>query len=912
MITSSTIALAGTEYAARPRACGKFLYAGAETLYVRGVTYGTFRPGAEGDYPERAVADGDLALMAESGINAIRTYTLPPAWLLDRAAEHGIYVMVGLPWEQHVAFLEDDARCRSIEQRIRADVRACAGHPAVLCYAVGNEIPAPIVRWHGHRRIERFIERLYEAAKEEDDGALVTYVNYPSTEYLDLPFLDVVSFNVFLETRGPLEAYLARLQNIAGDRPLLMTELGLDSARNGEEAQALSLDWQLRTAFGSGCAGAFAFSWTDEWHRGGHDVDDWDFGLVDRARQPKPALKAVREAFAEVPFPDGMEWPRISVVVCSCNGARTIRECLEGVVGLEYPDFECIVVDDGSTDVTAAIAEEFDVRLIRTANAGLASARNTGLEAATGEIVAYIDDDAFPERHWLTYLADAFATTSHGAIGGPNIAPPGDGLVAECVATAPGGPSHVLLSDDLAEHIPGCNMAFRRDLLKAIGGFDPQFGVAGDDVDICWRVQEAGSTVGYSPAACVWHKRRNSVRAYFRQQRGYGRAEALLERKWPEKYNRSGHARWHGRMYGNENGSRSSRRWHIYYGTWGGSLFQSVYERTPSTLGTLPLMPEWYLLIAFFAVAAVLGFAWEPLSFTVPVVGVPVAVLPLALCVLALLASAVGSAWPSFAHTRCSHSSRLRLRAVTSFLYVVQPLARLVGRFQFGLTPWRHRGSLRFGLPWPRSGTIWSEEWRALPDWLEGVETQLGRESAGVRRGGAYDRWDVQVRIGMVGGARLRMAVEEHGESRQMLRYRVWPRWSPGASGFVLVLAGLAAFAGVEHAFGGVLVLGTFAVFLAVVLLIETVAAASLVLESLKRRSDAEPSRVHALLPQVVTTNGTTNGATNGTTEGRRLSPHVDFPTVLSHQAAIATHPATDRLRLSPQLDLAAATEADE
>ena len=74
--------------------------------------------------------------------------------------------MVGLPWEQHVAFLNDRARVGSIEQRIREAVRECSDHPAVLCFAIGNEIPAPIVRWHGRRKVERFLHRLYQAAKE--------------------------------------------------------------------------------------------------------------------------------------------------------------------------------------------------------------------------------------------------------------------------------------------------------------------------------------------------------------------------------------------------------------------------------------------------------------------------------------------------------------------------------------------------------------------------------------------------------------------------------------------------------------------------------------------------------------------------------------------------------------------------
>src|SRR5947209_2672642 len=98
--------------------------------------------------------------MAEARINSVLTYSVHLIWLLDLAHEHGLRVMVGIAWEQHVAFLEDSARAGSIQDRVRAGVRACAGHPAVLCYAVGNEIPASVVRWHGAREIERFIRRL--------------------------------------------------------------------------------------------------------------------------------------------------------------------------------------------------------------------------------------------------------------------------------------------------------------------------------------------------------------------------------------------------------------------------------------------------------------------------------------------------------------------------------------------------------------------------------------------------------------------------------------------------------------------------------------------------------------------------------------------------------------------------------
>jgi GT2 family glycosyltransferase len=158
-----------------------------------------------------------------------------------------------------------------------------------------------------------------------------------------------------------------------------------------------------------------------------------------------------------------------------------------------------IIVNDGSIDTTAEIVEPYGFRLIRTENRGLGSPRNTSLDVATGEIVAYLDDDAYPDPYWLTYLADTFMHPTYAAVGGPNIPPAGDGPIADCIANAPGGPVHVLLSDQEAEHVPGCNLAVRKAALQAIGGFDPQFRIAGDDVDVCWQLQKQGWTLGFQP-----------------------------------------------------------------------------------------------------------------------------------------------------------------------------------------------------------------------------------------------------------------------------------------------------------------------------------------------------------------------------------------------------------------------------
>jgi GT2 family glycosyltransferase len=787
------------------RSGGKFFSVEGEPFPVRGVSYGPFAPEPDGcQYHTRAIVDEDFDLIAASGFNVVRTYTAPPLWLLDAAAEHGLRLMVGLAWEQHVDFLADRRRARDIRRRVADGVASCANHPAIFGYAVGNEIPAPVVRWYGARPVEKHLRDLYLAAKDRAPDALVTYVNYPSTEYLELPFLDFVSFNVYLESRRTLRSYVSRLQNIAGDRPLLMAEVGLDSARNGEAKQARVLRWQLRTLHRGGCAGTCLFAWTDEWHRGGAEIDDWKFGLTRRDRTPKPALRAVEHSFAS--DPDGQGEVRapvrrrgapplgVSVVVCTYNGSRTLANCLSALGRVEYPQFEVIVVDDGSTDRTPDIAREFDVRLIRTENRGLSSARNTGLTAAKHEIVAYVDDDAAPHPLWLRHLVDTFTYTRHAGVGGPNVPPTGVGLVESAVSLAPGGPIHVLLDDETAEHIPGCNMAFRRDRLNDVGGFDPQFRIAGDDVDACWRLQENGWTLGFNPAAMVWHRRRHTIRGYWRQQVNYGKAEADLERKWPRKYNAAGHLSWAGRLYAN--GLLHALGWQgrgrIYQGMWGSAPFQSANPVPTNWLWSLPLMPEWYLLAIFFAVASAMGAFWRPMLGCVPLLGI---------VVLASILFAISGARRALGGSASlSRGRRLRLGAITALLYLLQPAARLWGRLNRGLTPWRRRGRRgRVALPIGRTLTSWVETWQSPDDRLRAVERALAESGAVENRGGAFDRWDIEVRGGMLGSTRLRLLVEEHGQGKQLARYRIWSRLSSRAAAPIIFLgsvSGLVALTG--------------------------------------------------------------------------------------------------------------------
>ncbi|HNQ87795.1 MAG TPA: glycosyltransferase [Verrucomicrobiota bacterium] len=579
---------------------GKFFRAGSQRFHPKGVTYGPLAPNRAGEpFPEIEPCRADLRQIRELGANLVRLYAVPPPWFLDLAAEHGIRLLIDVPWNQHACFL-DRPRLQAVARQAVADAaRACAGHPAVFALSLANEIPPDVVRWSGARRVEEFLDSLAGLVREIDPACLCTFGNFPPTEYLHPRALDFVCYNVYLHQPAAFRNYLARLQMQAEDRPLLLGELGIDSRREGEERQAALLAGHLESAFRGGAAGAVVFGFTDEWFRNGRAVEDWFFGLTDRDRRPKPAFAAVREAWSKAPHSPRSRRPRVSVVVACYNGARTIPACLESLGRLNYPDYEVIVVDDGSTDDTPGIVERAPgVRSVRhERNLGLSVARNTGIAAASGEIIAFTDADCRADEDWLHYLVGDLADGAFVGVGGPNFMPPEDTDVAAVVLASPGGPTHVMLTDRVAEHLPGCNMAFWRWALDDVGGFDPVFRRAGDDVDLCWRLQERGHQIGFSPAAFVWHHRRSTVGDYLRQQQGYGEAEAMLLRKHPERFNLLGASLWKGRIYGAGSWGFLTRGPMIYRGSFATGLFQTLYTAPPAPALALVTSLECHVLV---------------------------------------------------------------------------------------------------------------------------------------------------------------------------------------------------------------------------------------------------------------------------------------------------------------------------
>lgn len=720
---------------------GKHLALDGRPFRVRGATYGTFMPRLDGElFPEPSQIKLDLQAMADSGFNVLRTYTLPPVDLLDLAEEFGLRVLVGVDYEDWRSQLRPG---KSAHRRVldagRAAVEStmarCAGRSCVLAVSVGNEVPGDIVRLHGIGGVEEVLSSLVEEVHAMDRSMLATYTNFPTTEYLHVEGQDLICFNVFLEHPDQFRRYVRHLQVLSEDLPLVITELGLASGLHGEEAQATSLAWQLRLLDEAGCAGATIFSWTDDWAVAGVPVPGWGFGLTDERRQSKLALE-VASNWARSSVRDlRKEWPRVSVVVCAYNEERHIEAALASLQRSDYPDLEVIVCDDGSSDTTPDIARRFPVTLLELRHVGLSAARNAGIAAATGRIVAFLDADAACHPEWPYHLALSLEEPNVVATGGPNLPVPDAGFVESAVAKAPGGPIHVLVSDDRAEHVPGCNAAFRKAPLEAVGAFDPVYTSAGDDVDVCWKLIDRDHQIGFSPAAQVYHHRRASVRGYLRQQRGYGRAERLLYLSHRHRFNRLGQARWAGLIYGTPQILPSLLRPLIYHGPMGTAPFQHIlHRRSEAALAwssaLLPLGVPLALAGLLLAPFSSVGFALTAL------------VLLFALGYGITVAVAVRPDRPE--------SRPIRWRLLVAFLHLAQPLVRAAGRTSGRRSKrvWKSRTSV--------SAVSWSGDRRT---WLLQLRRELWARQCVVRSNESHESWDLEATVGPFVACRITTAV---------------------------------------------------------------------------------------------------------------------------------------------------------
>jgi glycosyltransferase involved in cell wall biosynthesis len=753
----------------RVRARAKFFFEGDYKFFLKGVTYGTFAPDSDGYYvgpPEKARID--LSLMREIGVNGVRVYHAPPKWFLDLCYEFGIRVMVTLWWGQNVDFLSSGRRRREIFAKVHSDVNSNAGHPGLLGYLVANEISSTMVRWYGVRRVTEFVENMINIGRDADDDVLFSYASYPPTEYLLPTNMDFYTFNVYLHRRSDFDRYLARLQNLAEDRPLIMGEFGMDTLRHSEKEQAEILAWHIESVVRGGLAGTFLYTWTDEWWCNGQDITDWAFGLTTRERLPKEALSRVKSLFAgpesvtrKISLP---HYPKVSVIVCSYNGAKTLERCLESLRRIEYPDYEVILVDDGSKDDTEEIASRNRwITYLRQENSGLSMARNVGARAATGEVLAYTDSDCMADPQWLYFMVGTLLSGAYAGVGGPNVSPPAENWIQACVAAAPGGPNHVLLTDQIAEHIPGCNMAFYKWAFERVGGFDPEYRKAGDDVDFCWRLQQDGQIIGFSPSAIVWHYRRFTLAAFRKQQNGYGEAESLLRFKHLVFFGPTGTAKWKGQIYGAPRFTWLINRPIIYHGIFGEGLFQSIYPTPQSDLAGYLSSIEWVVL-----------------TFLVFCLSIPLPFLRIVPYLMFGGTFLVALSHMIHAKLEPKHDTILA-RLLVAFLALTQPLVRGWSRYftwlKFKRTPPAVIASHEKDYT-PSRGSIsnlnfWTENGQGreqlLPEIIEALETEGWNYSTDT----GWKNWDIQVYGSFWWGIKLRSVTEYHGGPKCLTRIKL-------------------------------------------------------------------------------------------------------------------------------------------
>jgi mycofactocin glycosyltransferase len=236
--------------------------------------------------------------------------------------------------------------------------------------------------------------------------------------------------------------------------------------------------------------------------------------------------------------------PLVSIVVPVYNRAHEIGPCLESLLQLDYPASrrEIIVVDDASRDHTASVVRGYDVRLlIQPKNMGQSAARNAGVEAAKGEIVAFIDSDCTADPNWLRELLPHFHDPRLALIGGYVDAPAGTSRLDRYEAVhSPlnmGSKRVIGTGGNAVFYVPTCNMLLRREIYTRAGGLDERLRV-GEDVDFCWKLMALGYRLMYTPEGRVIHKHPNRLFENFRRRFDYGTSEAVLYDRYRQKTKR--------------------------------------------------------------------------------------------------------------------------------------------------------------------------------------------------------------------------------------------------------------------------------------------------------------------------------------------------------------------------------------
>jgi GT2 family glycosyltransferase len=227
----------------------------------------------------------------------------------------------------------------------------------------------------------------------------------------------------------------------------------------------------------------------------------------------------------------------VSIVIPLKEPGRNLEECIGHCLALEYADYEILVLPDGPAELPYPKA-----KVIPTGAVGPSEKRDLALKHARGEILAFIDDDAFPERSWLKNAVRHFDDPEVAAVGGPAVTPEGDGFMQKASGYVlssfmggggltfryiPGEPREV---DDY----PTCNLLVRRSMMEKLGGFDTRFW-PGEDTKLCLEItKKEGKKIIYAPDVLVYHHRRPLFGPHLRQIWSYALHRGYFVKRFPE------------------------------------------------------------------------------------------------------------------------------------------------------------------------------------------------------------------------------------------------------------------------------------------------------------------------------------------------------------------------------------------
>lgn len=490
----------------RVAARGKFFSVDEEHFHFRGVHLGG-----------SSVTEADLGTIRAAGFTVVSHAAADVA--LSAAADRcGLRILACQDpalWQRLAG--ATSCRRRAVVREMAAQLGQLVGpapaSDALLGVALGWGLEPELRASLGPACIRRAVNQLASVLHREYPGLLTTYVAARPTEGSCPEGVDFLTVDLELSAGEELASALSAAHRLVGDRPLVVGRVRVVAGPTGEPAQQVDISLLVDTAIERGAAGTLL------------------------AGPPPVAPAALADLNRRTVRDLEVAWPPVSVVVCAYNAEATLEECLVHCDVLDYPCLETLVVDDGSTDCTGVIARAHPrVQVVTLPHGGLSAARNAGYQAARGDLVAFLDSDAYAPPEWAWYLALGASGAGVAGGGGPNVPPPDDPVGAHVVAKSPGGPLPQLVAEDRALHVPGCNMAFYRTVLERLGGFDVELWAASDDLEFGWRVLDAGEAIGYHPAALVWHHRRPGLRPYLRQQRGYGRSQAIIESHYPQRF----------------------------------------------------------------------------------------------------------------------------------------------------------------------------------------------------------------------------------------------------------------------------------------------------------------------------------------------------------------------------------------